>query len=372
MTTNFISTYIDEISRNITNFYDDNYDYYRFGPKEYKNSKLNIKIFFKDILRKRGYVSTDIWSKGVKKSIQLVGPNIDHFEWLYNILADEESKDMLVKVLAFRALGYQMVKLPLNTPAYWDGLKQMRKLSNPNDFIPANFMEWQLNMTDLSPIGIPIRLYTHGGFNTFVLEQYRLRNELIEIAVDSGDIVIDAGACWGDTALYFAHRSGYGGRVYSYEFLPENLEVFRRNLELNKKLSDRIEIIERAVWDESDLRLSIQGEGPASRVNFQNENEATKGPLTLTIDDLVEQQNIPRIDFIKMDIEGAELRSLRGASQTIINHRPKLAISVYHKLNDFFEIPEFLSSLDCGYRFYLRHFTIHSEETVLFAEASRP
>ena len=94
---------------------------------------------------------------------------------------------------------------------------------------------------------------------------------------------------------------------------------------------------------------------------------ADTGPLTLAIDDLVQQQNLPRVDFIKMDIEGAELSALRGAKQTIQRHKPKLAISVYHRLTDFFEVPEFLDSLGCGYRYFLRHYTIHAEETVLFA-----
>ena len=49
--------------------------------------------------------------------------------------------------------------------------------------------------------------------------------------------------------------------------------------------------------------------------------------------------------------------------------RPKLAITVYHDFKDFWEIPQFLDRLGLGYRFYLRHFTIHAEETVLFAVA---
>jgi hypothetical protein len=45
---------------------------------------------------------------------------------------------------------------------------------------------------------------------------------------------------------------------------------------------------------------------------------------------------------------------------------PKLAITVYHDFKDFWEIPQFLDRLGLGYRFYLRHFTIHEEERVLF------
>lgn len=91
---------------------------------------------------------------------------------------------------------------------------------------------------------------------------------------------------------------------------------------------------------------------------------------TLTIDDLLRNNGLERIDFIKMDIEGAELEALKGAETVIRRFRPKLAISIYHRLPDFWEIPQWIEGLGLGYRFHLRHFTIHAEETVLFAEAT--
>ena len=68
-----------------------------------------------------------------------------------------------------------------------------------------------------------------------------------------------------------------------------------------------------------------------------------------------------------MDIEGSELAALQGAEQTLRQFKPNLAISIYHKFADFFEIPSYLHGLGLGYRFYLDHYTIHAEETVLYA-----
>jgi hypothetical protein len=73
------------------------------------------------------------------------------------------------------------------------------------------------------------------------------------------------------------------------------------------------------------------------------------------------------MDFIKMDIEGAELAALKGAEHTLRCFKPELAICVYHRLEDFFDVTDYLASLQLGYRFFLRHFTIHIDETVLFA-----
>jgi len=82
-----------------------------------------------------------------------------------------------------------------------------------------------------------------------------------------------------------------------------------------------------------------------------------------TIDSL----DLGRIDFIKMDIEGSELAALKGGEQTIRTHRPQLAISLYHRPVDFFTIPLWLNGLGCAYRMYLDHYSMHAEETVLYA-----
>ena len=69
-----------------------------------------------------------------------------------------------------------------------------------------------------------------------------------------------------------------------------------------------------------------------------------------------------------MDIEGAESLALNGAIKTIKKYRPKLAIAIYHSMNDFVSIPLWLKELDLDYKFYLGHYTLHAEETILFAK----
>ena len=88
---------------------------------------------------------------------------------------------------------------------------------------------------------------------------------------------------------------------------------------------------------------------------------------TLSIDDFVKEEKLPKVDVIKMDIEGAELDALRGAEETIRTFKPRLAISVYHKPKDIVDIPLYLNDLGLGYEFFLDHFTIYEGETVLFA-----
>ena len=68
-----------------------------------------------------------------------------------------------------------------------------------------------------------------------------------------------------------------------------------------------------------------------------------------------------------MDIEGAEPYALKGAEDTIRKYKPSLAIAIYHSMSDFVNIPEYIYSMELGYKLYMGHYSIHAEETILFA-----
>jgi FkbM family methyltransferase len=224
---------------------------------------------------------------------------------------------------------------------------------------------------DLSKIGYPIKLFALPGVVVvdFVEQQYRCETSDGAIECKEDDYVVDAGGCWADTALYFAHKVGPKGRVASFEFLPDNLKVCRRNLEMNPVLAERVAVYEHPVWSQSGKELFVIGNGPATRVVPHTGDPNAFRIKTLKIDDLVARGEFPRVDFIKMDIEGAELEALKGSEAVLRMFKPRLAITVYHDFKDMWSIPNYLDSLGLGYRFYLRHFTIHAEETVLFARA---
>jgi FkbM family methyltransferase len=141
-----------------------------------------------------------------------------------------------------------------------------------------------------------------------------------------------------------------------------------RNFSLNPELQKRIEIVKHPVWSQSDLKMYCNDFGPASTIKSAYSKKHNIEISTITIDAFVARRNIEKIDFIKMDIEGAETFALKGSIETIRKFKPKLAISVYHSLTDFFEIPKFIDELNLGYTFYLDHFTHMGGETVLYAK----
>ena len=85
---------------------------------------------------------------------------------------------------------------------------------------------------------------------------------------------------------------------------------------------------------------------------------------TITIDEFAKTHLKPT--FIKMDIEGAELNALIGANNVIVNHKPKLAICIYHRPSDLSEIAKYIKQLNSHYRFYIRHYRDYICDTVLY------
>jgi FkbM family methyltransferase len=366
--TTFVKSYFDLILNSLGYEQQQNYDEFRFGKKtESIDKKLfSILVFF---LSKVGLTTIKYARTNAEDAITYISGCLEKLEWLYSMLADEQSKSTLVEVIAYRALGHKKIKLSVNNPKHWDNLRLAENLVVGDKSISTGFMHFKLFEMDLNKIGYPIRFYyaPEGIVIDFIEQQYRCQTTDFAIECETGDHAIDAGGCWGDTALYFAHKVGSNGKVYSFEFLPDNLKIYNRNLEMNPELKRRVNLIENPIWSTAENEIAIDANGPGTSLRPNDSSHDKMRFRTESIDHMAEAGQIEKVDFIKMDIEGAELNALKGAEHTIRRFKPKLAITVYHSLKDFWEIPEWLDSLGLGYKFYLRHFTIHAEETVLFA-----
>ena len=193
----------------MTNWYGaDNWDSERFGPH-----KSSFKSFLMTKLNELSAGRIAIVPREMSRqllNLSTIQDSIGELSKLYDLLADESSKSTLVMLVAFRIMGYKRVKLPLNTSDYWPHRESTRSLIRGNDSIKIEFHDWELNRFDLRKVGYPIDVYFSPGgvFATFVLKQYEYRKRVPVIKAQDGDYVIDAGGCWGDTALYFSHNVG--------------------------------------------------------------------------------------------------------------------------------------------------------------------
>ncbi len=288
--------------------------------------------------------------------------HINDFEYLYQLLTDEKSKETYIELLAYKILGFTKVKLSLNNEKFWRLRNSTSQYETGMKLEMPNFQKGYLSLYDLRELGFDLDLYfiSNGIVAAFILEQYAYQNI---IAVRPDDVVIDCGGCWGDTALYFASKGAKD--IYVFEFVKSNLEIMNKNISLNNRYSDKINIIQNPVWNQSNVSLSYIDRGPGSRVGKYDEYE--NKIKTLTIDDLVKLKKISKVDFIKMDIEGAEIQALEGAEETIKKFKPKLAISAYHKSDDLVAIPKLIQSIRDDYSFYIDYYTIIADEIVIYA-----
>jgi len=290
--------------------------------------------------------------------------NWKDFEKAHAIFEDAASRDLYEELMLFRLLGPCYKRLPTNNERHWASRAAAHTYRTGSSGFRGVFGPLERFTLDFCGETVDLQCWAPGIAWSFLLRQYYFQRDGATVQPSAGDYVIDAGACFGDTTLGFAAAAGPEGRVYAFDIMPLHMEVIRANLQSNPVLAPRIEVAEAALADRDDVPLYIHGEGPGASAGSTPSPRPVK---VTTIDKHVAEHKIPRIDFIKMDIEGAELPALQGAAETLRRWRPRLAISLYHRQEDIFTIPLYLKSLELDYAFYLDHYTIHNEETVLFA-----
>lgn len=300
---------------------------------------------------------------------------IKYKSFLYSLLADEVSKEKLIYLAAYAVLGHTRIRLPYyneNAVALREELLQKSNISfdGNKDLLHTVQSKWKTDVFSLYKYiknGVDFKTYTIGEelYRRIYCPSYECATESGNISVEKGDIVLDCGAAFGDVSLQFAQSTGPSGHVICFEPYPLFLEVFQSNMLMNAEFSKSITLIERAVWNESDEELSFIEGGGGSRID--QKNKSSRKILTTKIDDTVNQLALPNVDFIKMDIEGAELNALLGAKKTITENKPKLAICLYHSPKDFYEIPALIHSWGLGYKFFINHHYMNQWETVLYA-----
>lgn len=173
------------------------------------------------------------------------------------------------------------------------------------------------------------------------------------------EVYVDAGAFDGSDVLAFSRwTNGNYKRIFAFEPVSSMCDVIRQNVK--EENIPNVEICNYAVWNRKET-LNFSESGAASSVTEVGEYEVSG----TDIDSVVKDE---KVTFIKMDVEGSELKALEGAKQTILKNRPRLAICIYHKPEDIIEIPFYILSLVPEYKFYIRHYVSNMWETVLYAE----
>ena len=151
---------------------------------------------------------------------------------------------------------------------------------------------------------------------------------------------------------------GYWKKVYAWE--PDEINRCRLIATCEARKYQNIEIIPLGLWSKkTELHFNQQGKD-WSKISED-------GSYTVVVDSIDNICWENRVTFIKLDIEGSELEALRGAEKIIRRDKPRLAISIYHKPQDYFEIPLYIKELVPEYKLYIRHHKFNKNDTVLYA-----
>lgn len=208
---------------------------------------------------------------------------------------------------------------------------------------------------------------------TFVVKGYQYQDK---IKIEPNEVFIDCGAYIGDTAIWAYQNQA--AKVYSLEPCPMIWQTLQTNLAENNLPTDYYPLAvgkENAklhfVFCEQNIagaKLVSDAELPKIQeeiAHLPNYKFQIVDVNCVKLDDWFTQLNISPT-YIKMDIEGGELDALIGCQETIKKLKPKLAICLYHKRQDMWQIPLYIHSLVPEYKFYC-HKNLINSDFVMFA-----
>lgn len=171
-----------------------------------------------------------------------------------------------------------------------------------------------------------------------------------EVRLKTGDVVIDAGANLGIFSIFAAQKIGLSGKVYAFEPIFSTREFLMKSVRLNQIKNIRVERF--ALGDfggKINFSLDDESSGNASAFFKRGENKETVQQITL--DTFIFKNNIQKVNFIKVDIEGMERNLLAGAETTIKKFKPRIAICAYHRVDDPVVLKRMLSNFVPKYKF---------------------
>lgn len=185
------------------------------------------------------------------------------------------------------------------------------------------------------------------------------------LSFSQNESFVDCGAFDGDTVKAFLETvDNKFDKIYSFELDRENFDDLKKNVsEYGEDISLKIECINSGVWNENKT-ISYGRMSSSDSFSIFNTRESELASV-VKLDDCLKDK---KITMIKMDIEGAEMNALNGAENIIKTQKPKMAICVYHRIEDIWEIPLYLKKIVPEYKISIRHHANYwVSETVCYA-----
>ena len=274
-----------------------------------------------------------------------------NFNIFYDMLEDNISKKFFNKAVIYR---YMLSFYPEAFITIKNALHLVFKYS----VVDIRYWTFKRILFLIQRFKYPLEIEVWITFYIFGLKQYDIKN-IFEVKDDA--VIFDIGAWKGDTAYFFSKKCSDNAQIYAFEpddYAFQILEKIKEKHKLNNVITKNV------LFSNAEKEIDF-----ISMIK----NTPTVKKKTITIDKFVEENNIEKIDYIKMDVEGAERTILEGAIKTIKKFKPHLAIAIYHGgklfMEDFYDIPLFIKNImGEDYQYYIRTFSPWCGETILFCK----
>lgn len=193
-------------------------------------------------------------------------------------------------------------------------------------------------------------------------DYYYFNNDVLEI--EEGEVYVDVGAFDGDTIESFNSTCNKLNvkykKIYGFEPDPDCYKKLEENIESYENVS----LHKLGLWSESTI---LEFTSSSESLHEQAASIAGSGNVKIEVVSLDDFLEGDEITFIKMDPSGDIVNKvLVGAEKTILKYKPKLALGIYHSLEEFIDIPIYLKKLCPEYQLFLRHNTYHLCDTDLY------
>ncbi len=206
----------------------------------------------------------------------------------------------------------------------------------------------------------------------YIKDLYHSRSDcyLDKVFLDNykNGLYIDAGSYNADFITTLKERKDISKSKF-YIFEPN--KYFYNDIKNNLDNTINYKIFDMALCDKDGEMEFMQVPSSTSHIidkkyNAYN-NTVLKNDIdivkTAKLDTIIKEE---KVNGIKIDIEGSEASMLNGSINTIINNKPILLISIYHRWDDLFKIQEFIMNLNLDYKFYIRHYSLSVAKTILY------
>jgi FkbM family methyltransferase len=226
-----------------------------------------------------------------------------------------------------------------------DAAIKCRKTRNYKYLLPFydNNFEKELSFVASNPLTIDTTQYFPQGI----------------ITTTPDEVFVDGGGFIGDMVINFVEKTGgYFKKIYVFEPISE---IYEQAVKNTAHLQDKVVLHNAGLYSEHTKTI-FEDSGSGSRAAKEGKEFVT----LVKFDEYIPEEERSQITYIKLDIEGSEMKALEGMKETIMKYKPKLAICIYHKPADLWELPLYIHQLNPDYKLYIRqHHPIN--ETVLYA-----